>query len=419
MKQQINRWWTAVAGGLGAATGGGVIAVYVFSVFAKPIAAEFGWSRATVSLGITVFSIANGIGTVALGQAMDRWGVKRATIAMILLFGIALAGLSLLPKNIGIYLAIFFAIGFGAAAATIMPYALVVSAWFDQTRGFVLGLINAGTGVGGVVMPFVAVFLLTHYGWRVGYIGIGIAVTVIPILALLFLVQLPAGFEAKRRQERMTAAATTPPLATIMRTSKHFWLLAFAIFGVSFASYGTLSQLTPMMLDRGVAPLVAAGVMSAAATSSICSRLFSGALLDRFHAPYVTAIIFLLAAVGMGLVSASGDPTVLTCGAVLLGLALGAEGDFLTFLVSRYFSIFSFGRVTGAMWLAFAWGGAAGTFILNKCFDVMHTYKPAAHGFIVIVVLAAVAMACLGPYVFPIAHRRSMKGMVEKTAATR
>jgi MFS family permease len=174
-----------------------------------------------------------------------------------------------------------------------------------------------------------------------------------------------------------------------------------------------------MMLDRGVAPLVAAGVMSAAATSSICSRLFSGALLDRFHAPYVTAIIFLLAAVGMGLVSASGDPTVLTCGAVLLGLALGAEGDFLTFLVSRYFSIFSFGRVTGAMWLAFAWGGAAGTFILNKCFDVMHTYKPAAHGFIVIVVLAAVAMACLGPYVFPIAHRRSMKGMVEKTAATR
>src|SRR5215472_2187986 len=112
MKRQSNRWWAAVAGALGAATGGGVIAVYVFGVFAKPIAEEFGWSRATVSLGLTVFSIANGFGTLVLGQAMDRWGVKRATVAMIFLFGVALAALSLLPPNIGIYLAIFFAIGF-------------------------------------------------------------------------------------------------------------------------------------------------------------------------------------------------------------------------------------------------------------------------------------------------------------------
>ncbi|WP_321818747.1 MULTISPECIES: MFS transporter [unclassified Paraburkholderia] len=418
LQRKINRWWTAVAGALGAATGGGVIAVYVFSIFAKPISAEFGWSRATVSLGLTVFSLMNGVGTVFLGIAMDRWGVKRVTMAMILLFGMALATVSTLSPDLPAYLLMFAVIGFAAAAATIMPYALVVSAWFDRTRGWVLGLINAGTGLGGAVMPFYANYLLAHYGWRGGFIGVGIAAAVIPLLALVLFVRLPEGFEEKRLQDRRAAAKTTVPLRTIVCTSKQFWLLAFSIFGISFATYGMLSQLTPMMLDRGIAPLVAAGIMSAASISSICSRLCSGAFLDRFFAPYVAAVIFVLAAIGMCLVSGSQEATLLMCGAVLLGLSLGAEGDLLTFLVSRYFSIYSFGSVTGAIWLMFAWGGAAGIYILNRCFDVMHTYTPAAYSFIALVVLAAIAVSRLGPYRYPSAHQRSEDSEIGSTVST-
>ncbi|ABE29460.1 major Facilitator Superfamily protein [Paraburkholderia xenovorans LB400] len=407
LHRKISRWWTAVAGALGAATGGGVIAVYVFGVFAKPISAEFGWSRATVSLGLTVFSIANGLGTVFLGVAMDRWGVKRTTMAMILLFGVSLASVSLLSPNLPAYLGVFAVVGFAAAAATIMPYALVVSVWFDRTRGWVLGLINAGTGLGGAIMPFYANYLLAHFGWRGGYLGVGIAVAVVPLLAMAFLVRLPEGFEENRLRDRLAAAKTAVPLHTIVRTSRHFWLLALAIFGISFATYGMLSQLTPMMLDRGVTPIVAAGVMSAASISSICSRLGAGAFLDRFFAPYVTAVIFILAAIGMLLVSGSHSVLLLTCGAVLLGLGLGAEGDLLTYLVSRYFSIYSFGSVTGAIWLTFAWGGASGIYLLNRSFDVTHSYKPAAYSFVAIVVLAAIAVSRLGPYRFPPAHKGS------------
>ncbi|MDR5761014.1 MFS transporter [Caballeronia sp. LZ035] len=418
MKRNINRWWTAVAGALGAATGGGVIAVYVFSIFAKPISVEFGWSRATVSLGLTVFSLMNGVGTVFLGIAMDRWGVKRVTMAMISLFGLSLAAVSALPPSKTAYFLTFAVIGFAAAAATIMPYALVVSAWFDRSRGWVLGLINAGTGLGGAIMPFYANYLLSHYGWRTGYIGVGIAAAVIPLLALAIFVRLPEGFDEKRLHERKAAAKTTVPLRTILRSSKQFWLLAFSIFCISFATYGMLSQLTPMMLDRGITPLVAAGIMSAASISSICSRLCSGVFLDKFFAPYCTAAIFVLTAIGMGMVAESDNPTLLTCGAVLLGLGLGAEGDLLTFLVSRYFSIYSFGSVTGAIWLTFAWGGAAGIYILNRCFDVMHTYTPAAYSFIGLVAIAAVAVARLGPYLYPPAHQQARDDEIGGTVST-
>lgn len=403
-QRQRSRWWSAVAGVLGAATGGGVIAVYVFGVFAKAIGVEYGWSRATVSLGLTVFAVANGLGAVFLGVAMDKWGVRRTTMGMILLFGVSLASVSILPAYLSLYLIVFAIVGFAAAAATIMPYALAVSAWFDKKRGLVLGIVNAGTGLGGAIMPFYAAYLMSHYGWRGGYLGVALAVTMIPLFALIVLVRLPKSFEENRRRERIEAGSKAIPLRVIMRNDKHFWLLATAIFCISFATFGMLSQLTPMITDHGITTSIAASIMSAASISSVCSRLGVGLLLDRFFAPYVTASVFALAAVGIWLVTGSSSVTALMCGAILLGIGLGAEGDLLTYLVSRYFSIYSFGSVTGAIWLCFAWGGAAGIYLLNLSFDITKSYGTAAYGFIAVVALGTVAVSRLGPYVFPSVH---------------
>jgi MFS family permease len=189
-----------------------------------------------------------------------------------------------------------------------------------------------------------------------------------------------------------------------MRTSKHFWLLALAIFCISIATMGTLSQLIPMVTDRGLSLLVAASIMSVASISSTCSRLGIGILLDRFFAPYVTAVVFALVSLGIWLVSGSHSPVVLMCGAGLLGIGLGAEGDVLTYLISRYFTIYSFGRVTGAIWLTFAWGGAAGIYLLNLSFSRTGAYETATHAFIAVVLLGLAAVLFLGPYVFPPLH---------------
>jgi MFS family permease len=402
--RQFNGWGSALGGMLGAATSAGVIAIYVFGVFAKAVGAEYGWSRASISLGLTVFAITNGLGSVFLGWALDRWGVKRATISMILLFGASLASVAFLPPYLWLYLTVFGVVGFAAAAATPIPYSLAVSAWFNRSRGLALGIVNAGNGLGGTLMPFYAGYLLTRYGWRGGYLGVALVATAIPLFALTVLVRLPRSFEENRRRERLDLRNEAVPLHRIMRTSKHFWLLALAIFCISIATMGTLSQLIPMVTDRGLSLLVAASIMSVASISSTCSRLGIGILLDRFFAPYVTAVVFALVSLGIWLVSGSHSPVVLMCGAGLLGIGLGAEGDVLTYLISRYFTIYSFGRVTGAIWLTFAWGGAAGIYLLNLSFSRTGAYETATHAFIAVVLLGLAAVLFLGPYVFPPLH---------------
>ncbi len=404
----INRWWTVVAGVLGSAVGAGVVGVYMFGVFAKAIGAEYGWTRASVALGLTVFALASGVGSFTLGAAIDRFGLRRITVLYVVMFGCAIAAIPFLPPDRGLFLATFAVMGFFGSAATVMPYAVATCAWFNRKRGLALGLINAGTGIGAALMPLYAQYLLTRYGWRGGYWGVAAVVTCVAVFALVALVRLPANYEAERRAQGANQAGGAV-LSLIVRTDKNFRLIAFAIFGISVATFGVISQLIPIATDRGLSLAVAAGVLSTAGIGSLCARLAVGYAMDRIFAPYVAAAVFLITIAGMGFVMSADSVAALTAGAVMVGIGAGAEGDILAFLISRYFPMHAFGRVAGAIWVTWAWGGALGTYALALTFDKTHSYSLAIGGFIVLLVLSAIAILRLGAYAFPLEKKHFPK----------
>lgn len=160
-------WWIVVAGALGSSVGAGIFMVYAFGILGKALTSDYGWDRSVVQYCFTSFLVATGFGTVVLGQLIHRCGVRRPAMAYIALFACAIAILATLPASQALFYAVFAVIGIGGAAATAMPYAVSVSAWFDRNRGFALGLVNAGAGLGAVLAPQYAHFLVNEYGWRV------------------------------------------------------------------------------------------------------------------------------------------------------------------------------------------------------------------------------------------------------------
>src|SRR5258708_3226745 len=116
--QPINRWWTVVAGALGQVVGAGVVGVYVFAVFAKPIGLEYGWSRSSVSLALTVYAIAAGTGSFTLGMAIDRLGLRRITVLYVTCFGCAIATIPFVGARYGLFIATFAVMGFFGSAAS-------------------------------------------------------------------------------------------------------------------------------------------------------------------------------------------------------------------------------------------------------------------------------------------------------------
>jgi MFS family permease len=95
-----------------------------------------------------------GSGLVALacpvvGWVIDRFGTRQVMIPGILLFALAIAGFGLMPAcQLPLIFVIFAVAGFVGGVQTPIPYAAVITHWFDRKRGVALGVATAGVGLG-------------------------------------------------------------------------------------------------------------------------------------------------------------------------------------------------------------------------------------------------------------------------------
>jgi predicted MFS family arabinose efflux permease len=383
-----SRWWTVLAGSIGCAVGAGIVVLYAFPLFAQGFQQEFGWTRDTYANCLSIFLLSSGLGTVTLGIAIRRFGVRRAASAYVLLFGAACAGVALLPASPAAFYTLFVLIGLGGAAATALPYAVAVAGLFDKRRGLALGLVNAGAGLGSTLAPQAARALLEQFGWRDGFALTGAFGGGIAVCGLIFLVREP--------EVRQPVAAARPSFAFL--ATSEFWCIGVPILGVSIAAVGVMGTLVPFLTDRGLSLSSVTLALSSAGISSWAGRILSGYLLDHLFAPALAALSFIVALTGIGLLTGSASVPCLLTGAALVGFTLGAEGDLITFLASRYFDLSLLSRVLGVMWVAWASGGSIGTFAAGASFRLTHSYLPSWVAFALILLLSAVVVMRLPRY---------------------
>ena len=124
---------------------------------------------------------------------------------------------------------------------------------------------------------------------------------------------------------------------------REFWLLWAMFCALSFSLYGLLPHFVPLLTDRGMRPADAAWAASSIGVTIIIARVIIGYLIDRFFAPRVALVFFLLSAAGIGLLAASDAPVAAFVAAILVGLSIGAEIDLLAYLSGRYFGLRHFG----------------------------------------------------------------------------
>jgi MFS family permease len=67
-----------------------------FSVFVKPLAAEFGWSREAISSGFAIAALTLGLCFPLLGRWIDRFGPRRIVLICMTVYVCAITSLSLM-----------------------------------------------------------------------------------------------------------------------------------------------------------------------------------------------------------------------------------------------------------------------------------------------------------------------------------
>jgi MFS family permease len=401
-------WYIIAACVLGICFGFVGVTIYAFSAFILPLADEFGWSRGAISFGMTLAHITAAIVLVPLGLLIDRKGVRGPLLLSTFFFGGVLCLFYFLDSRIALFYAGMVALTALGCGTQSVSYVRLIVTWFDKKKGLALALGVSGAGVGALILPPLVSWIIRQSGWRSAYLALGL-INLVVILPLIFFIvrNSPADINTYPDGIPPTGARPQPgadprpierqghSFTACIRTPV-FWKLAAATLLLGLSLNGSISQLIPLLIDRGVARHDAGNLAALLGLSVIISRLIAGSLLDRFHAPFVAAVLLLCPVLGFAVLAFLSGSSVAALTLVAVGIGLGLEFDALGYFCAHYFGRVALGTIYSALFVVFTIGGALGSWFAGYSYDLFKSYTPLLACAAVITFIAVLFTASLG-----------------------
>ncbi len=384
-----------MAAGLGVAFGASPIPFNSLGAFTIPLTREFGWGRGDVQLAVFFFTVAVICTVPLIGGLADRYGVRKVALITLAAFGLSFAALAFTPASLAGFYALWVVMGLLGGGSTPVTWTRAVNAWFVQNRGLALAVTLLGTGVTAAFLPSLATWLIERFGWRIAFACIAL---------LPLAIALPVAWRFFREPPVENLDGAPPPSAEgvtlrVAVRDYRFWVLAASILLVATGIAGTITNLQPLLIDRGFTAAEAARTAGSIGISIIVGRLLAGYLIDRIWAPGVTFPMLLLPAVAcMMLTSDTITPTTGVIAAVLVGFASGAETDLVAFLTARYFGLAHYGRIYGVQYAVFGFASGFAPFLFGRVYDSFGSYDPILIVASVMFVAGAVLLLAMGRY---------------------
>lgn len=348
-------WWMVAVAFLAQGLSAGST-TYLFGLFVKPMAEEFGTERGPISLGMSLLSLSMGVMSPFLGSALDRRPIRGVMAGGALAIGVGFVLIAAAPSLWLVGLIFTTLTAFGSIATGPLSASKLVANWFEATRGRALGVASTGTSAGGAVLPPLAAAAIAAWGWRGALAALGAAIVVLAVPLIWLLVRnrpedhglLPDG--ATPSPARSGAPPPGAPLALRdLLADRNFWAIGLAV-GLSFAILGgLLVTLHPYATDRGIDAGSAAFLFTILSLTGICGKLAFGTLADRMSKRILMAVA--MAMIVVFLLVLLGEPgyPMLAAGCAFAGLALGGFLPIWGALIAECWGRESFARVMGLM----------------------------------------------------------------------
>ncbi|MER7505274.1 MFS transporter [Nonomuraea pusilla] len=295
-------------------------------VLITPLQEEFGWSRGTISLAVSINLILYGLTAPFAAALMDRFGMRRVVSLALLLVAAGSGFTVMMTASWHLLLLWGVLVGLGTGSMALVFAATVTDRWFVRHRGLVTGVLTAAGATGQLIFLPVLAHLAEGPGWRVASLAVaGAALAVAPFVWWLLrdrpedVGTTALGAEPGEARTvpgtRNAAVRAVTVLAAAART-RPFWFLAggFAICGAS--TNGLVStHFIPAAHDHGMAEPVAAGLLAVIGIFDIVGTVASGWLSDRIDPKVLLGVYYALRGLSLmvlpGLFAATTEPSML------------------------------------------------------------------------------------------------------------
>ncbi|MFN3472614.1 MAG: MFS transporter [Blastomonas sp.] len=375
---------------------------YSLGTFIEPLETEFGWSRAQISSGLTIFTLTAVIGAPLMGAAIDRFGTRRIAVGGLFLYALALSSFSLANGSYAQWLLLWTIFALLALSIKSVVWSAAVSSVFVNGRGMAIAVVLSGTAISQTLAPYSAAVLIDNFGWRMAYvlIGLGWGGFTLGLVLAFFFDARELGKAAASAGPKAPAAAR--PGGLTLREALHdqriLRIAAAEVFFSAIAS-GVMIHMVPILSDAGVDRSRAVEIAALAGIAGITGKLLAGWLLDKVQGSVVPFTSFAVQALGYFLLlNLFGSLPLLMLGVGVVGFTVGASLQVTTYLISRYAGLRNFGKIFGGITSMMMVGASIGPLLAGYIFDTQGSYTPLLTGAIPVALACSMLFLWLGPY---------------------
>ena len=352
---------------------------YAFGVFFKPVLEEFGWTRAMTSGAFSLSALLMGVLGIVMGGLNDRFGPRVVMTLCGILIGLGYILMSQIRTIWHLYL--FYGIFVGAGmSASYIPLMSTVARWFKEKRSVISGVVVAGIGIGALVGPPAATWLISVYNWRISYLILGVIVSVVIVLSAQILKRDPEqmGVEAYGgsggEQEEVSPNIVALSLGEAIRTLQ-FWMVFGIFFSIGFCIFAIFVHTVPHAIEMGISAKNAANILATIGGVSIFGKVLMGRAADKIGIGKTYLISFILMSAALFWTIPANVAWMLYLFAVLFGFSYGGCAVLQSPLVAELFGLRAHGLIFGVVFLGESIGGAISPILTGYLFDVMASYR--------------------------------------------
>jgi len=372
----------------------GSSSMFVVAVVLPSVQAEFGVSRADVSLPYTLLMIGFGVGGIYMGKLVDRFGVTAALWlgSLGILIGFVWASFSTNIYSFAIAHGLF--LGLFGISATFAPLVADTSLWWNKRRGIAVAVCASGNYLAGAVWPGFANWGISAAGWRETYLVMGVVCSVSLALLAFFLRQRPPLSEpdpsigdATAAGQASTSSPTSFNVATPfardrpfgMSTGRAQTLLIIAGIACCVAMSMPQVHIVAYCVDLGYGPARGAEMLALMLGFGVVSRLLSGVICDKIGGIRTLILGSALQGIALLLFLPFNGLVSLYVISAIFGLFQGGIVPSYAIIVREHFPIAETGRRVGAVIMATMLGMALGGWLSGKIFDLTGSYQAALY----------------------------------------
>ncbi len=352
-----------------------------FGVFIKPMIDDYGWSRADISLAISIFAIMSAIVPPIAGRISDRYGPR-----MVLTVGVGLNALGMIlmaTANTLIEVYFFYGvlIGAGFGFTGIAATTALLSRWFIRKRGLALSIAATGLGAGQLLLaPFTTAVILA-FSWQTAFVVVGVASAIlIPLTFILLKKHAPPDADEVATVAQIHNDAPNCITNEMIRQdmdvawgSRSFWMLASGFMACGFTIFFLTAHLVPLATDMGISAQQAGVALGLTGATSIVANLGIAGISDRIARKYILAGLYAIRGVSILLLFSVSGATMLYVAALLFGLSR-ANAPVVSASIIDLFGRRAVGSLVGSLFMYHQLFAAAGAFMGGLIYDRFGSY---------------------------------------------